>query len=105
MDDRFLSEQRRDPPAGFGRALRERLRQLEDVPEPRGFRLHPALVSAFGVAAIAVAFTFPAVRVAAQNALDLFRVRSFAAVEIQEDRLQQLKKLSEQMNQNGDPET
>lgn len=98
MDDRFLHDMRRDPPAGFGRALRERLRQLEDAPEPRGFRLHPALVSAFGVAAVAVAFTFPAVRVAAQSALDLFRVRSFAAVEISEDRIGQLKKLNDQLS-------
>jgi hypothetical protein len=41
-----------------------------------------------------VAFTFPAVRVAAQNALDLFRVRKFAAVEISEARITQLKQLA-----------
>lgn len=99
MDDRFLHEQREEPSAGFGRSLRARLRQLEDAPEPRGFRLHPAFAGALGVAAIAIAFTFPAVRVAAQNALDLFRVRKFAAVEISEDRLAQLKKLND-----GDPE-
>ena len=94
MDDRFLNDLRRDPPAGFDRALRERLRQLEDAPEPRGFRLHPAFAGALAVAAFAVAFTIPAVRVAAQNALDLFRVRSFAAVEISEQRIEQLKALA-----------
>jgi hypothetical protein len=101
MDDGFLHDQRRDPPAGYSRSLRERLRQLEDAPERRGFRLHPALAGALSVAALAVAFTIPAVRVAAQNALDLFRVRSFTAVEIDEDRIEQLKKLGEGMK---DPE-
>ncbi len=95
MDDRFLHEQRQEPPAGFGRSLRARLRQLEDAPEPRGFRLHPALAGALGVAAIAIAFTFPAVRVAAQSALDLFRVRTFTGLEVSEDRIAQLKKLAE----------
>ena len=99
MDDGFLHDQRRDPPAGYSRALRERLRQLEDAPERRGFRLHPALTGALGVAALAVAFSIPAVRVAAQNALDLFRVRKFAAVEIDQERIEQLKKLHD-----GDPE-
>jgi len=96
MNDSFLHEQRREPGAGFGRALRERLRGLEDdVPERRS-RLMPALASALAVALVALSFTIPAVRVAAQNALDLFRVRSFAAVEIDESRLDQLRKLGDQ---------
>lgn len=99
MDDGFLHDQRRDPPAGYSRSLRERLRQLEEAPERRGFRLHPALTGALSVAALAVAFTIPAVRVAAQNALDLFRVRKFAAIEISQDRIEQLKTLN-----SGDPE-
>ena len=91
MNDSFLHEQRREPGSGFGRALRERLRGLEDdVPEKRS-RLIPALASALAVALVAFSFTIPAVRVAAQNALDLFRVRSFAAVEIDESRLDQLR--------------
>lgn len=96
MDDRFLHDQRREPSPGYGRALRERLRGLEEAPEPRGFRLHPALVTAFAAGLVAVAFMFPAVRVAAQNALDLFRVRSFAAVEFDEARMEQLKQLHDQ---------
>lgn len=94
MDDRFLHEQRREPAAGYGRALRERLRGVEAERETApGFRLHPALVTAAAVAVVAAAFTLPAVRVAAQNALDMFRVRSFAAVEVDESRMEQLKAL------------
>ena len=104
MDDRFLHEQRREPSAGFGRALRERLRGGEDeaAADPdrlsagARWRLVPALASAMAVALVALSFTIPAVRVAAQNALDLFRVRSFAAVEIDESRLEQLRKLHDQ---------
>ncbi len=94
MDDRFLHEQRREPAAGYGRALRERLRGVEaEVETSRGFRFHPALALALGAVVLAASFTLPAVRVAAQSALDLFRVRSFAAVEVDESRLEQLKKL------------
>jgi len=50
-----------------------------------------------GIALVAFAFTVPAVRVAAQNALDLFRVRSFAAIEIDEARLDQLRALHDQL--------
>ncbi len=96
MDDRFLHEQRREPGPGYGRALRERLRDLED-PAPSGrFRLVPALAGVLAVALVAAAFTVPAVRVAAQSALDLFRVRSFAAVEIDASRMEQLRALHDQ---------
>jgi len=95
-DDKFLHEQREEPAPGFSRALRERLRGLEDEEPARGFRLHPAFVSALAVALLAASFTLPAVRVAAQSALDLFRVRSFAAVEIDQSRIDQLRKLQDE---------
>ena len=98
MEDRFLDELRREPDPGFGRALRERLRGIEDEATVKRFRLVPALASAAGVALIAMAFTIPAVRVAAQNALDLFRVRTFAAVQIDESRVEQLRKLHDQVD-------
>jgi len=96
MEDRFLHEQRREPDPGFSRALRERLRDIEDQASVPRYRLLPALASALAVALVALAFTIPAVRVGAQNALDLFRVRSFAAVEVDESRLEALRKLNEQ---------
>jgi hypothetical protein len=96
MDERFLHEQRQEPAPGFSRTLREHLRGLEADEPARGFRLHPALVSALAVALVAASFTLPAVRVAAQSALDLFRVRSFAAVEIDQSRIDQIKKLQDE---------
>ena len=98
MDDRFLHELRREPGPGFARALRERLRGLEDAPA-RGFNLMPALASAAGIALVVALFTVPAVRVAAQNALDLFRVRTFAAVEVDQSRLDQLRAIHDQLGQ------
>jgi hypothetical protein len=99
MDDRFLHEQRREPGPGFARALRERLRAVEDDAPARGFRFAPALATVAGIAVVALLFTVPAVRVAAQNALDLFRVRSFAAIEIDPARLDQLRALHDQVGQ------
>jgi len=99
MDDRFLNEQRREPDPGFARSLRERLRGAEDEMPARGFRFGPALATAAGIAAVVLLFTVPAVRVAAQNALDLFRVRSFAPIEIDEARLDQLRALHDQLGQ------
>jgi hypothetical protein len=96
MDDRFLHEQREAPAPGFTRGLREQLRGLEpESPAPRGFRFHPALASALAVALVAASFSLPAVRVAAQSALDLFRVHTFQAVEIDAARIDQLKKLQD----------
>lgn len=92
MNDSFLNEQRREPDPAFARSLREQLRTLEDEPV-RGWRWRPALAWAAGVAVVVASFSLPAVRVAAQNALDLFRVRSFAAVEIEESRIEKLKQL------------
>ena len=97
MDDRFLEEMRREPNAGYARALRERLRGIEDEAPARRSPLVPALASAAGIALVVLAFTVPAVRVAAQNALDLFRVRSFTAVEIDQARMDQLRALNDQM--------
>ena len=96
MDDSFLHEQRQEPAPGFSRSLRERLRGVEEDEPARGFRLHPAFATALAVGVLAASFSLPAVRVAAQNALDLFRVRSFAAVEVSETRMEQLKKLHDQ---------
>jgi hypothetical protein len=99
MDEKFLHELRREPNPGFARALRERLRSVEDDAPARGFRLVPALASAASIALVALVFTVPAVRVAAQNALDLFRVRTFAPIEIDESRMDQLRAVHDQLGQ------
>jgi len=92
MDDRFLTESRRDPDPAFARGLRGRLRSIEtDEPERRAPRWRTALVGAVALAAGVAVFTLPAVRVTAQQVLDLFRVRDFAVVSIDESRVEQLK--------------
>lgn len=91
MDDRFLDEQRRDPRPEFARSLRARLRAGETEDERPAFRPHPALAGGLAVAALAVAFAFPAVRATAQQVLDLFRVREFAVVNVDETSLERLK--------------
>ena len=100
MDDRFLEELREEPRPGFSRSLRERLRGIEDAAETRHSPWRPALAAVLAVGLVAASFTLPAVRVAAQNALDLFRVRSFAGVEVDESRLDQLRKLADQAGEN-----
>lgn len=91
MDDRFLDEQRREPRPEFARSLRARLGTTEPDDERPLFRLHPALAGALAVAALAVAFAFPAVRATAQQVLDLFRVREFAVVRVDETSMERLK--------------
>ncbi len=100
MDDRFLERMREEPRPAFARSLRERLRGVEDAAETRRSVWRPALAGVFAVAVFAASFTLPAVRVAAQNALDLFRVRGFAGVEIDESRIDQLRKLADEAGDN-----
>ncbi|MCC6348854.1 MAG: hypothetical protein IT347_04575 [Candidatus Eisenbacteria bacterium] len=92
MDDRFLNEQRREPRPEFARSLRARLRAAEPDEAARpAFRLSSALAGALALAALVAAFTFPAVRATAQQVLDLFRVREFAVVRVDESRLERLR--------------
>lgn len=91
MDDRFLERQRRAPRGEFASALRERLTALERDAEARPARRGQRwLVAGLAAAALAVAFTFPTVRAAAQQMLDVFRVRDFAVVQVDAARIQQL---------------
>lgn len=91
MDDRFLDEQRREPRPEFARSLREKLRATDVAPARPAFRLHPAFAGALAAAAFAASFAFPAVRATAQSVLDLFRVRDFAVVQVDETRLAKLR--------------
>lgn len=84
MDDRFLHDIRRDPPAGYARQLRASLNDLEG-----GFAWWPFgpmatrwASAAASVAVVAIAFSFPSVRAGAQQFLDLFRVLNVSAVSV-----------------------
>jgi hypothetical protein len=95
MDDKFLHDARREPDPEFARRLQERLKtQSASLPVWRpvwsGFKLVP-VASALAVGIVVVLlFMIPSVRASAQAFLDLFRVRNFAAVPVNEARIAQL---------------
>ena len=96
MDDRMLHEYRREPDPRFASDLRERLRRHERprrLPSPRTTRILLAVAAA---AAVAVVFAVPSVRVSAQAALDVFRVKRFAAVELKDSRRELLASLEKE---------
>lgn len=91
MDDKFLNSLKSEPRPGHARALRERLRQIDDAADaPRGFAWAPWLTGAGAVAALVLALSLPGVRVQAQALLDLFRVRDFAVVQVKPEQLEKL---------------
>jgi hypothetical protein len=93
MSDEFLNVLRRDPPAEFARRLESRLRSLDSpaTAERRvPARAYRWLATAASVAALAFAFTLPAVRSAAEAFLDYFRVVNFAGVAFDPQRAAQL---------------
>jgi hypothetical protein len=93
MSDEFLNVLRRDPPAEFARRLESRLRSLDSpaTAERRvPARAYRWLATAASVAALAFAFTLPAVRSAAEAFLDYFRVVNFAGVSFDAQRMKEL---------------
>ena len=92
-DDRFLKDFSREPRPEFARSLREQLRAGEERQERRGLVFRPAFAAAAAVLVIVGAFSVPAVRVSAQNLLDMFRVRNFAAVPFDATRMEKLEAL------------
>src|ERR1041385_5776542 len=96
MDDQFLNEQRRDPDSGFAARLHERLKSQGAArptwrPAWTGIKLAPLAAGGVAMGAMILLFTLPSVRASAQAFLDLFRVRSFAAVPVNEERIEKLK--------------
>lgn len=94
MNDKFLNEGRREPRAEFARSLRERLRALESRESDPGrvrARFSPAVAAFASLLVIVGLFSIPAVRASAQAFLDLFRVRNFAAVTVDAQRMEMLR--------------
>jgi len=98
VSDDFLSCLREEPRPEFGARLEERLREVDErererraAPKPWR-RFVPALAGAGVVAALALAFSLDPVRAAAREFLDLFRVKHFAAVPVDPQRLDRLAK-------------
>jgi hypothetical protein len=98
VSDDFISRLREEPRPEFAERLGERLHEIDaEVPERRVApspwrRLVPAVAGAGLVAALAFAFTLEPVRAAAREFLDLFRVKRFAAVPVDPQRLERLAK-------------
>jgi hypothetical protein len=93
MSDDFLFRFREEPRAEFADGLERRLREVDEAEARRGSlhrRLVPVLAGLGILAAVTVAFTLPSVRAAAREFLDLFRVRRFAAVPVDPDRIARL---------------
>lgn len=93
MEDNFMYSLRGEPPAEFARTLETQLERQaqDDAPFAAPRRITRVAALAASVAIVAFAFSFPAVRAAAQSFLDLFRVVNFAAVPVHFDRMQALR--------------
>lgn len=95
MSDDFLNRLREEPRPEFAEGLGRRLRDVDAAqaesrtrsPRPR---LVPALAGVSLAAALVLAFTLEPVRAAAIEFLDLFRVKRFAAVPVDPERLARL---------------
>ncbi len=94
MDDQFLYEFRKNPRPEFAASLRNRLNQ-EPEAEPNNSRQvwRPALALMGLLVVGAGLLSFPSVRAAAQQFLDLFRVERFVAVSIDPGRIAQIEQL------------
>ena len=92
-DDRFLKDFGREPRPEFARSLRAQLRAGEEREESRGFVFRPAFAIAAALLVVVAMFSVPAVRVSAQALLDMFRVRNFAAVPFNAERMEKLQAL------------
>jgi len=93
--DEFMKSLQRDPDEKFSRELREKLQAQQSPRAYRRVRPVPALALGVAVAVVVALFAFPSVRVSAQAMLDLFRVRKFAAVQFDAQRLEKLKSLKD----------
>jgi hypothetical protein len=95
MDENFLHLLRREPRPEFRRDLRDRLTACGEPRRSFGAVAAPWAAVAAAVMVVAALFVFPSVRASAQSMLDLFRVRTFAAIEFDESRLDKLKSLKQ----------
>lgn len=104
MDDHFLKNYRQAPRAEFARQLQERIdggtnmMTTNNVVKDKTWRhtltrWSPALIAAVIVLALVLVITLPPTRALAQDFLNLFRVKKFAAIQVDPARVQQLENL------------
>lgn len=94
MDDEFLTHYQENPRTEFARQLQERIeRPMKNQPLSKKLvRWSPAFIAASVLVAAALLFTFPPAQALAQDFLNLFRVKKFAAIAIDPARMNQLEK-------------
>jgi hypothetical protein len=95
MNDEFLSQHTEEPRPEFARDLFKRINRPTALPdagrERRRVRWAPACAAAAAIAGLAIVVVNPTARAAAQDFLDMFRVKRFAAVSIDPARIEQLR--------------
>src|SRR5712692_7512733 len=95
MEDNFLSKHRRLPRAEFAKALYERIdRPMENQglgTRAALLRWSPNLAALAGLLLVGLVFIYPPAQAAAQDFLNLFRVRRFSAIAVDPARLEQIK--------------
>ncbi len=97
MDDKFLHAARENPRPGFASELRSRLAAGDAARRSRTFPGRRVLRRVLGIAlpiaaAVLALVLFPDMRAGAQAFLEMFRVRTFAAVNVDPSRLGALEK-------------
>src|SRR5919202_6755490 len=104
MEEEFLTHYRREPRPEFSQMLYRRINQPMPTKSTSSLRasvarLSPALAVLSVFLAAVLLFSLPATRAAAQDFLNLFRVKKFTAISVDPARLEQLR------NSNVDFET
>lgn len=94
MDDEFLTRYQEKPRADFARQLQERIEQpmknSNQTLSRKLVRWSPAFIAASVIVAAILVLTFPPAQAMAQDFLNLFRVKKFAAITIDPARANQL---------------
>lgn len=94
MDDEFLTRYQQDPRPEFARQLHERIerpmKNQNQTLQRKILRWSPALLAASVIVAAVLVLTFPPAQAMAQDFLNLFRVKKFAAITIDPARVNQL---------------
>jgi hypothetical protein len=91
MSDDFITRLKEEPRPEFAADLRRRLDEEREPARRKTGRLAPLMAWAAAVSLAGFAFMPPTVRATAREFLDLFRVKKFAAIQVDPERLSRLR--------------
>lgn len=97
MDDEFLTRYRENPRPEFARRLQERMERpmvQKRTARQTLLRWSPALLAASVIVAAVLVLSFPPAQALAQDFLNLFRVKKFAAISVDPARASQLENIN-----------